>query len=155
MLFRSLSSNTGNGYVTTPTLSIVNSTGGSSGIGTNANILPLFPLGFPKRPQGDLNTPLLDILTFETKTIGTISSLYKINPGENYNVNPLSIIYEPSVAEFDKRDIILHISNTSGPTFLINEEVSQTINSVATKLYANLVTGNTRSEEHTSELQSH
>ena len=138
-----LSSNTGNGYITTPTLSIVNSTGGSSGIGTNANILPLFPLGFPKHPQGDLNTPLLDILTFEAKTIGTISSLYKINPGENYNVNPLSIIYEPSVAEFDKRDIILHISNTSGPTFLINEEVSQTINSVATKLYANLVSGNT------------
>jgi hypothetical protein len=138
-----LSSNTGNGYISTPTLAIVNSTGGSIGVGTGADVIPLFPLGFPKLPQGDLNTPLLDILTFETKAIGSISSLYKINPGENYNVNPLTIIYEPSVAEFDKRDIMLHISNTSGSSFLVNEEVSQTINSVATKVYANLVSGNT------------
>jgi hypothetical protein len=138
-----LTANTGNGYSTNPTTTIANSTGGSSGIGTGGSVVPVFSLGFPKLAGGTILTPILDLLRFSTKTIGTISSLWKINPGENYNVKPFITAYEPAVAELDRRDIILDITNMNGPTFTIGETVTQTTNSVAVKLFANLYSGNT------------
>ena len=135
-----LTANVGFKYTTSPTVAVANSTGGTTGIGSGANVIPTFSLGFPKLIGGQISTPLLDILRFQNKTIGTIASLYKINPGENYNASPFISVYEKSVAELGKKDIILFIANTNG-AFSQGETVYQTTNTVATKIYANVFTG--------------
>lgn len=133
--------NAGNGYISTPTITISNSTGGTS-TGSGASLVPLFPLGFIKLPQGDLSYILLDLLRFENRTIGSISTLTGINPGENYNINPIILTYEPGVAAYGRRDYILQLANTSG-VFIPNEIVQQ-FNTISTiTITGNNYTGNT------------
>lgn len=136
-----VSANVGNGIVTTPALSIVNSTGGSSGVGSGANLQPAFPYGFVKLPTGDATYKILDLLRFETRTIGTIATLAGINPGENYNVKPFALAYEPLVASYGKKDILLE--TTGAAPYVINEIVEQTINSAAVQVTSNAYSGNT------------
>lgn len=141
----SVSANVGNGIISTPTLAIVNSTGGSSGVGTGANLQPVFPYGFTKLPAGDATYTILDLLTFQTKTIGTISSLTAINPGENYNVKPFVTVIEPSVAAYGIQDIIMELSNISGSSvtaFANNEILEQTVNTAAISITSNNYSGN-------------
>jgi hypothetical protein len=137
----SLSANVGSGYTSSPTLTIANSSGGSS-TGTGAEIVALFPLGFIKLPGGDLSNVILDLLTFQQKTIGTIAALTGINPGENYNIDPFALVHEPSVASYGKTDYIIAVSSASG-VFLPNELVLQynTINTVT--ITGNNYSGNT------------
>jgi hypothetical protein len=136
-----LSANVGSGYTSTPTVTIANSSGGSSA-GTGADIVPLFPLGFIKLPAGDLSFVLLDLLRFEAKTIGTISTLTGINPGENYNINPFILTYEPGVAAYDKKDYVLNVSSTNG-VFVLDEIVQQTNELSTTTITGNNYSGNT------------
>lgn len=141
-----VSANVGNGIITTPTLAIVNSTGGSTGVGTGANLQPTFPYGFTKLPAGDATYTILDLLTFQTKTIGTISTLTNINPGENYNVKPFDLVYEPSVAAYGKKDIIIELTSISGSgaaAFANNEIIEQVINTAAITITSNAYSGNT------------
>ncbi len=137
-----LTSNVGNLIVSTPTASIVNSSGGSTGIGSGASLIPVSSLGFVKLPGGDITTPLIDILRFETKTIGTIASLTNINPGENYNINPFVLVYEPYVASYGKRDFIATITITAGAGYVNNEVVTQTISTPGIQITSNTFTGN-------------
>lgn len=136
-----ISANVGNGIITTPSIAIVNSTGGSSGVGSSANIQPAFPYGFVKLPTGDASYKILDLLRFETKTIGTIVTLTGINPGENYNTKPFDLAYEPLVASYGKKDILIEVSN-AGP-YVIGEAVEQVINSASIQLTSNNYSGNT------------
>lgn len=137
-----LSSNVGNLIVTTPTVSIVNSSGGSTGIGTGASLIPTSSLGFTKLPGGDITVPLIDLLRFETKSIGTIVSLKNVNPGENYNINPFVLVYEPYVASYGKRDLIATINVTSGSLFTNNEVITQTISTPGIQITSNNFSGN-------------
>ena len=141
-----LSANVGSKYVTTPTVSVVNSTGGSTGVGTNASIIPAFPLGFFKLPAGDMNVPLLQLLRFNNRVVGEIASLSNINPGENYNVAPSVIGYEYGIAELDTKDYIIAISNLNGPPFVVNETITQTSQVPSTILSCNALSGNTTLE---------
>lgn len=138
-----LSANTGNGIVTLPTISIVNSTGGSSGIGSSANLLPIASLGFPKLPVGDIESPLIDLLTYESKVIGTIASLTAVNPGENYNITPFVTVIDAQVSSYGQKDILLEIDNISGPGFIVNESVEQTSNTIGIQISSNNFSGNT------------
>jgi hypothetical protein len=138
-----LSANTGNGIVTLPTASIVNSTGGNTGTGSSANLLPISSLGFPKLPIGDIESPLIDLLTYETKVIGTIASLTSINPGENYNITPFVTVIDPQISSYGQKDILLEIISISGPGFIINELVEQTSNSIGIQISSNNFSGNT------------
>lgn len=137
----SLSANVGSGYTSSPTLTIANSSGGTS-TGTGAEIVALFPLGFTKLPVGDISYLLLDLLTFEQKTIGSIAALTGINPGENYNTDPFALAFEPRVAAYGKYDYILSVKNVSG-VFTPGELVQQynTINTVT--ITGNNYSGNT------------
>jgi len=136
-----LTANVGSGYTTNPTISVANSTGGSTGVGSGANVIPTFSLGFPKNTGGTISTPLINILRFQNKTIGTISSLYKINPGENYNLSPFVLPYEPAVAELGKKDFILYIANTRN-AYTVGEIVTQqTSNIAAANISSNLFSG--------------
>lgn len=150
-----VSANVGNGIITTPAVSVVNSTGGSSGVGSGANLQPVFPYGFIKLPTGNATDTILDLLRFETKTIGTITSLTSINPGENYNTKPFNIAIEPSVSSYGKQDIIIELSSISGSSsaaFANNEVVEQTINSAGISLTSNGYSGNTSLAYEVGEL---
>jgi hypothetical protein len=152
IVFVTLSANTGNGIVTTPTASVVNSTGGSTGVGTGASIIPVSSLGFIKLPAGDINDPLLELLRFSTKTIGSISSLTGINPGEQYNANPFVIAYEPEIAALGKADYIINISNTVGTNFLVGEVVEETSNISSIEITGNNYSGNSSLNFEAGEL---
>lgn len=138
-----LSANVGNGIISTPTVTIVNSTSGSSGVGTGASLIPTSALGFAKLPGGDITVPLIDLLSFNSKTIGTISSLTAINPGEQYNIDPFVLVYEPEVAAYGKRDQVTSINITSGPGFVVGEQITQTSSTPGITITSNNFSGNT------------
>lgn len=148
-----LSANVGNGFITTPSVSIVNSTGGSTGVGTGANVEPFFSYGFVKLPLGDANNYILELLRFESRTIGTITSLTGINPGENYNVQPFINAYDPYVAPYGKQDYVMTINNITGtaPTFTVGELVFQVINTASVEISSNNYSGNTNNSYETGE----
>lgn len=137
----SLSANVGDSYTSSPTITIANSSGGSS-LGTGADIQALFPLGFVKLPSGDLSYIILDLLTFQQKTIGSIAALTGINPGENYNIDPFALALEAGVAAYGKYDYNLTVKNRNG-TFAVGELVNQynTIDTIT--ITGNNYTGNT------------
>jgi len=137
-----LSANVGNKIVSTPSTSVVNSTGGSTGVGTGAELIPVSSLGFIKQPGGDITYTILDLLRFNTLTIGTISSLTNINPGENYNVNPFVSVYEPYVASYGRRDIVIEVADLTGPGFAVGEYVEQTISTPGVEIKSNTFSGN-------------
>jgi hypothetical protein len=148
-----LSANVGNGFITTPTISIVNSTGGSGGVGTGANVEPLFSYGFVKQPIGDASFFILDLLRFESRTIGTITALSGINPGENYNVKPFINTFDEYVAPYGKTDYIITVDNITGssPTFTTGELVYQVINTSSIQITSNNYSGNTSSSYEVGE----
>lgn len=147
-----MSANVGNKIITTPTVSVVNSTGGSSGVGTGANLFSTSALGFPKLPLGTLNTPIIDLLIFQTKTIGTIATLSGINPGEDYNASPFVLAYEPYVAAYGKRDILLEVNLLTGSGFVVNEYVNQTTSQSGVVVTSNSYSGNTNLEYEVDEI---
>ena len=65
-----------------------------------------------------------DALNFDTLTIGTIKYITGINSGYEYNLDPIVTIKEPLIAQYEKKDIILDISNSTGG-FIIGEIVRQ------------------------------
>jgi len=140
-----LSANLGNLIVSTPSLSVVNSSGGSTGVGTGGELIPGFNYGFTKQPFGTIDTPLLNLFSFETKNIGSIATITNINPGENYNLDPFVNVYEPLVASYGKKDYILGISNTVG-NFVIGESVAQIVNSSGLQITSNTYSGNTSNQ---------
>jgi hypothetical protein len=85
-----------------------------------------FGYGFPKAPGGSLHTPMIDMFTNSAFTIGTISSLSKINPGSNYNQDPFVKVYNPYIAGFNRTDYVIDISNAIG-SFYDGESVYQEI----------------------------
>lgn len=111
----------GQGYYETPT--IIYPSGNSS---ATLNPIMSFGYGLPKNPGGGLHTPMIDLLTNSAFTIGTISSLSKINPGSNYNQDPFAKVYNPYIAGFNRTDYVIDISNISGG-FRNSESVYQEI----------------------------
>jgi len=105
-----------------------------NGGGTEANVTPIFNFGygFPKSKDGDFNNILDTVLSKLSGNVGTISSLSSINPGNNYNFDPFVSVYTPSIAKFDRRDLVLNLSdmaNNSGIVidFVIGETINQTV----------------------------
>lgn len=138
----SLTANTGSEIESNPTVTIANSSGGSTS-GSGANVVPVFSYGFVKLPGGDATARILDLLRFSNKTIGGISTLAAINPGEDYNIDPFVLIYEPEIAAYGKKDIILEYNTATGAGFIVGEYVEQTINTPAIEITSNTYSGNT------------
>ena len=82
--------------------------------------------GFPKNASAGLNNIIFDALNLQSFTIGTIASLTAINPGVNYNTNPFVLVRNDYVASYDRRNILLELSNKIG-VFAIGDTVSQSI----------------------------
>ena len=109
----------GEGYYSAPTITLP-----VSGNGAAATINMGFGYGFPKSPTSDGNTPIADMLDIENMTIGTITSLRRINPGANYNTDPFVSVLNKYVAGFKRKDILLLIDLGAG-AFKVGESVYQ------------------------------
>jgi hypothetical protein len=137
-------------------ISSVNATGGiltatviTQGSGFFSNATPTYPgnppnetanvtsnfdfgYGFPKDQDGDFTTILDKVLTRISGNVGTISSFSDINPGNNYNFDPFVSVYTPGIAKYNRRDIIVNLSNMNEDAgiyrdFIIGETINQTV----------------------------
>lgn len=89
--------------------------------------------GFPKFPGSNMDSILLDCLRFEQTTIGSIASLTAFNPGNDYNFDPFVEVYEPSVAAYNHRDIVLGITSVDG-AFTVGEQIQQSYSNPGVQL---------------------
>lgn len=87
--------------------------------------------GFPKMTSGYHKTPIYDLLSFNSFTIGTIASLQGVDPGSDYNVNPYVLINQPYISAFNRKDFVIEIENSTGE-FVVGERISQTLPALTT-----------------------
>lgn len=102
--------------------------------------------GFPKDPDGDYTSILDTVLTRYIGTIGTIATLKEINPGNNYNFDPFVSVYTKGIAKYDRKDIVVNITNKNG-TFVNGETVNQTVSQAGQVLF---ISGTTITYANTS-----
>ena len=115
--------NPGEGYYQEPTITLPSTTGTVA----NVEIVVDYGYGFPKLPNGDVDTLLIDALTSENFIIGSIGSLTRINPGANYNVDPFVRVYNKYIASYERGNFYVYLANTAGGAFITGEELSQQI----------------------------
>lgn len=63
-------------------------------------------------------------LNYDDFTIGTLTRLTAINPGADYNYPPFTLLYEPLVAAYAKKDFLIYFTDETGP-FSVGEIVEQ------------------------------
>lgn len=82
--------------------------------------------GFPANSAANLSYGTLETtLDIKNINIGKISAIVGINRGEDYNIPPFVLIYQPEIYHFRKKDTVLSISGaTTG--FALGELVEQT-----------------------------
>lgn len=114
----------GSGYYSNSTPDYSNLTGGDGNLDVTGNFD--YGYGFPKDPNGDYTTIIDNVLTRFTGTVGTVVSLSDINPGNNYNFDPFTSVYTKGIAKYDRKDIVVNITNKNGQ-FIIGENVNQTV----------------------------
>lgn len=88
---------------------------------------------FPKFQAGDLNTIIDKCLSGTTVNVGSIALLSEVNRGENYNIAPFVLVYEPRTAGYGRKDLLLNLQSISRP-FSVGEKLtisSGTITNVA------------------------
>lgn len=97
----------GEGYWTTPTIVLPD-----NGVGTDADVTVNMDhgYGFVKNPSGDSTTEFQYLFTYDDFTMGTISSLTRINPGVNYNTDPFISVHNKYIASYDRKNIYLNIT---------------------------------------------
>lgn len=131
----------GEGYYDVPTINI----GGTSGTAANVSVVMDYGYGFPKLPNADNGTTIIDALNNENFTIGSIASLTRINPGANYNADPFVSVYNKYIASYGRRNFFINVSNIRG-SFRVGELLSQVIAGTGTakgKVLAYTREGNT------------
>lgn len=116
--------------------------------GSNSNVASN-AYGFAKYPAGDINATLQDLLRFGNKTIGEISVLTSINPGEGYNADPYVIVLEPEVAALNAHDSALKLTGLTG-LFVVGETVEMSANSVGQQVVVSGFTGTAANGSSTS-----
>ena len=78
---------------------------------------------FPKFQTGDLNTIIDKCLNGTTINVGSIALLSEVNRGEDYNISPFVLVYEPRVAGYGKKDLLLNLQSISKP-FSVGEKLT-------------------------------
>ena len=123
----------GSGFYSNSVANLSNMSGGS---GLAVTGIFDYGYGFPKDQNGDFTTILDNVLTRINGTIGTIASLAKINPGNNYNYDPFTAVYTQGIAGYNRRDIVVNILNKDGE-FTIGENVQQSVTLQGQRLTTN------------------
>ena len=102
--------NPGEGFYDTPTIVLPDNGGG-----TDATVVVNFDggYGFIKHPTGDSTTQFQFLFTDDNFTMGTITSLTRINPGTDYNLDPFISVHNKYIAAYDRKNIYLNITLVS------------------------------------------
>ena len=102
--------NPGEGFYDTPTIVLPD-----NGVGTDATVAVVmnFGYGFIKHPTGDSTTQFQFLFTDDNFTMGTITSLTRINPGTDYNLDPFISVHNKYIAAYDRKNIYLNITLVS------------------------------------------
>ena len=113
--------NPGEGFYDTPTIVLPD-----NGVGTDATVVVNFDggYGFVKNPNGDATTQFQFLFTFDDFTMGTITSLTRINPGTEYNTDPFISVHNKYIAAYDRKNIYLNITLV-GSNFAPGEIIQQ------------------------------
>lgn len=127
-----------------PDLIGANNTGNIPFVNINLDLSPnnanATGFGFVKYPGADINTRLLDALRFTNYSIGEISVLSNINPGQDYNIDPFVLVYEKDVAGYKLYDFNIITSNPTR-SFVVGETIEQSLSDPAIVLTVNTFTG--------------
>ena len=119
----------GAGYFTAADATLPSTTGDVAAVTGNFD----FGYGFPKNQDGDFTSILDSVLTRISSNVGTITAFSDINPGNNYNFDPFVSVYSPGVAKFNRRDLVLNLTNMAQDStgaykdFIIGETVNQQV----------------------------
>jgi len=97
----------------------------------NVSVNMDYGYGFIKNPNADNGNIIIDCLTADNFTIGSIASLTRINPGSGYNANPFVTVHNKYVASFSRRDFYVFLEDVVG-TFKIGETLEQVIDETST-----------------------
>lgn len=81
--------------------------------------------GFPALPSANANTFLYSALTYENTTIGKISRIGGINPGQNYNNTPFVLVHDALVASTKRPDTFDLMINSVTSNFSVGEVITQ------------------------------
>ena len=113
--------NPGEGFYDTPTIVLPD-----NGVGTDATVVVNFDggYGFVNNPNGDATTQFQFLFTFDDFTMGTITSLTRINPGTEYNTDPFISVHNKYIAAYDRKNIYLNITLV-GSNFAPGEIIQQ------------------------------
>jgi len=117
----------GAGFYQAPTINLPSTSGDIA----NAEVVMDFGYGFAKDPNSDVNTILGNALTVANFTIGTIASLTRINPGQDYNVDPFVSVRNKYIASYNRKNFLLNVSGVIG-SFAIGEIIEQEIDLTTT-----------------------
>ena len=109
----------GEGYYTKPNFSLP-----ATANTANLSVVMNYGFGFMKNPSADDGIPISDILTSDNFILGSIATLTKINPGNDYNADPFVRVYNQYVSAYGRGDFILEIDNISG-SFKVGESLQQ------------------------------
>lgn len=117
----------GEGYWEFPEMTVPSTAGTPA---TGFTLRMDFGYGFPKLPNGDHTNLLIDLLDRQPMTIGTISSLNAINPGQQYDANPFVKVHNRYIAGFERKNFLLNMTNKVGsyvPGEMVYQNVGGTI----------------------------
>jgi hypothetical protein len=144
----------GAGFYSQNIVGTIATSGGSSGVLT-ANVD--FGYGFPKDPNGDIDTVIDNVLTRFQGNIGSVATITDINPGNNYNFDPFVSVYTGGIAKFDRRDLVVNLTGMNQGAgglykdFTLGEVVNQTVTEGGQTLTLNTITvQNTSSSSNTT-----
>ena len=102
--------NPGEGFYDTPTIVLPDNGGGTD---ATVAVVMNFGYGFIKHPTGDSTTQFQFLFTDDNFTMGTITSLTRINPGTDYNLDPFISVHNKYIAAYDRKNIYLNITLVS------------------------------------------
>lgn len=88
--------------------------------------LPLNSLQFnlPQSLSSNVSSNIFGALTFQSLEVGEVETLLGINPGNGYSEDPVTLLYQPYVANFDYDDLSLTLGGTV-TDFRLGEKVTQ------------------------------
>ena len=99
--------NPGEGFYDTPTIVLPDNGGGTD---ATVAVVMNFGYGFIKHPTGGSTTQFQFLFTDDNFTMGTITSLTRINPGTDYNLDPFISVHNKYIAAYDRKNIYLNIT---------------------------------------------
>lgn len=112
---------------------------GSSGTGFSSN-----GYGFIKNPSANINSTIMEALSFANANVGSIRTITSVDQGSDYNADSFVLIYEASTTSMKANCYTLTIVPSTDLNFSDGELIKQTktISNVNVLSVSNVTTGN-------------